>query len=80
MHQRKWIRSTHIFIFAFILQFSAHMTIASDCMSEFTKQNLETIGLVEQVKCLNSYSVGKSGADCLFSTPALIEYGMRGNA
>ncbi|KAI9303791.1 Sec1-like protein [Cunninghamella echinulata] len=29
-------------------KFSAHMTIASDCMSEFTKQNLETIGLVEQ--------------------------------
>lgn len=27
------------------------MTIASDCMSEFTKQNLETIGLVEQVQC-----------------------------
>jgi hypothetical protein len=56
------------------------MTIASDCMSEFTKQNLETIGLVEQVKSLKSYSVGESGADRLFLTPALIEYGMRGNA
>ncbi|KAI7870603.1 Sec1-like protein [Spinellus fusiger] len=29
-------------------KFSAHMTIASECMSEFTKQNLETIGLIEQ--------------------------------
>ncbi|CAO3627560.1 unnamed protein product [Cunninghamella blakesleeana] len=29
-------------------KFSAHMTVASDCMNEFTKQNLETIGLVEQ--------------------------------
>ncbi|KAG0189218.1 vacuolar sorting protein VPS33/slp1 [Apophysomyces sp. BC1034] len=29
-------------------KFSAHMTIASDCMTEFTKQNLETIGLIEQ--------------------------------
>ncbi|KAI9022176.1 Sec1-like protein [Phycomyces nitens] len=29
-------------------KFSAHMTIASECMSEFNKQNLETIGLLEQ--------------------------------
>ncbi|KAI8365236.1 Sec1-like protein [Radiomyces spectabilis] len=29
-------------------KFSAHMTIATDCMSEFTKQNLDAIGLIEQ--------------------------------
>ncbi|KAI8146412.1 Sec1-like protein [Fennellomyces sp. T-0311] len=29
-------------------KFSAHMTIASDCMSEFREQNLDAIGLLEQ--------------------------------
>jgi hypothetical protein len=36
------------------------MTIASDCMSEFTKQNLETIGLVEQVQCVKKKSLKAS--------------------
>ncbi|KAI8067499.1 Sec1-like protein [Gongronella butleri] len=34
-------------------KFSAHMAIASDCMTEFTKQNLEAIGLIEQNMACN---------------------------
>jgi syntaxin-binding protein 1 len=30
-------------------KYSAHMTIASDCMTQFNDQNLETLGMLEQV-------------------------------
>lgn len=31
-------------------KYSAHMTIANDCMLDFKEQNLENIGMLEQVK------------------------------
>lgn len=62
------------------------MTIASDCMSEFTKQNLETIGLIEQVsekirKVLKASIFGKVEQERTYmTTPNLIEYGLWGNS
>lgn len=37
-------------------KYSAHMTIASDCMNEFKYQNLEVIGLIEQVRGMNHWA------------------------